>query len=500
MTAEQLRQFLEKKFQIVGMSDLADLTASPVAAYKFFNGLYQKEFQPNQRIVVYTSQEIHNQVISHLYRTVNFIDISNWFVLICSSHDVKSQLEEVCGTSSSDRVPFQNLVLPIKNSSKLCNDFHMPDTICAVPWMNIEIRPNGEISPCCASNFNFGNVSKDKLIDVFNGTETQKLRQKLLNGEKPAGCQGCWDKEKNGLTSMRQHNIKRHKTSFMTKYFEDPQILMLDIKFQNTCNFKCRICNASNSSLFAKEQAKNFGIKLISPKKWSESAEFNQQVNELLPVINNIDMYGGEPFLIKKFSKVLQTAVDLGDAKRIRLHYNSNGSVWPGHLIEFWPHFREIDIHFSIDAIGDRFALQRGATWTDVEQNILRIKNLKFSNVNIAIMPTVSIMNVLYIDEVIAWANQHDFQIFWSHVTNPVEFSLSNMTQAAKDLVIAKHGHSQYPEMQEILTAVNSLPVSNGKGFCQKTQWFDQIRGENFSHSHPEIAKAMGYVYNTNND
>lgn len=500
MTPEKLKQILDKKFQVVGFADLADLTASPVAAFKFFKDMYQPQFDPNQRIVVYTSEPLSNDVLKHLYRTVNFIDISNWFLLICTPNDIQTQLIDVCSTSSSDTVPFQNLVLPLTNSNRLGTNFDMPDTICAIPWMNIEIRSGGEIGPCCMSSYKFGQIGQDKLVDIFHGNDMKKLRQQLLNGEKPPGCNLCWDKEQQGLSSIRQHNIKRLKVPFMTKYFEDPQISTLDIKFQNTCNFKCRICNPTSSSLFADEQSKQFGIKIIPPVKWSENKEFIDQMNQLLPDLHNIDMYGGEPFLIKKFSSVLKTAVESGASKHIRLHYHSNGSVWPDNFIEYWPHFREVDIHFSIDAIGERFELQRGGNWKDVEQNMLRIKNLNLPNLNISIMPTVSVMSVLYIDDVIEWAHQHQFQIFWSHVTNPKEFSLASMTQAAKDLVLTKHAHNQWPELQEILASIASSPASDGRAFCEKTQWFDRVRGENFSNSHPEIAKAMGYVYNSNND
>ena len=100
----------------------------------------------------------------------------------------------------------------------------------------------------------------------------------------------------------------------MLEYFERPQISMLDIKFQTTCNFKCRVCNSSSSSLHAEEQSKFLNIPLVPQLKWSESDSFINQVNSLLPTLTNIDMYGGEPFLLNKFAKVLKQAVVSGVA------------------------------------------------------------------------------------------------------------------------------------------------------------------------------------------
>jgi sulfatase maturation enzyme AslB (radical SAM superfamily) len=215
-----------------------------------------------------------------------------------------------------------------------------------------------------------------------------------------------------------------------------------------------------------------------------------------LPSLENIDMFGGEPFLIKKFATVLRTAVEQGYAKNIRLHYNSNGSIWPEEFVCYWPYFKEVDLHFSIDAVGERFDLQRGGSWHQVEENILRIKNLKLSNLTISLMPTINIMSVYYIDEVYDWATKHNFKLFPSNLSEPSEFSLNNLTKQAQDLIIKKFHNHPWTEMQNVVKLLKSSPPGNSQLFVEKIKWFDSIRQENFAKSHPEIAQAMGYVYN----
>jgi len=207
-------------------------------------------------------------------------------------------------------------------------------------------------------------------------------------------------------------------------------------------------------------------------------------------------MFGGEPFLIKKFANVLQVAVEQGHAKKIRLHYNSNGSIWPSEFIDYWSHFREVDIHFSIDAIGARFELQRGGTWADVENNILQIKNLNFPNMILNLMPTISILNVYYIDEVYDWAKKHNFGLFPQNLIRPMEFSLNNLTKHAQELIIDKFQNHHWTEIQNILEFLKERVPSDGVSFIEKIKSFDTIRRENFADSHKEIAQAMGYVYN----
>jgi MoaA/NifB/PqqE/SkfB family radical SAM enzyme len=216
-----------------------------------------------------------------------------------------------------------------------------------------------------------------------------------------------------------------------------------------------------------------------------------------LPNIHNIDMYGGEPFLIKKFKEVLKLAVENDHASHIRLHYNSNGSIWPKDFLPYWANFKLVDIHFSIDAIGEQFELQRGSQWQTVEANILKLKNLGLPNLTISIMPTVSVMNVYYIDQVYDWATKHGFPIFVSHARGK-GIELQNLTSQAKSMIVEKFKDHPWSEMQQIIKIIQTLPDNDGKDFQAKIEFFDRVREENFSKSHPEIANAMGYVYNTN--
>jgi MoaA/NifB/PqqE/SkfB family radical SAM enzyme len=352
---------------------------------------------------------------------------------------------------------------------------------------------NGTITSCCMTNdLRLGNIQTDSLESAFNSAAAVQLRQDLLNGIKSTHCRSCWKVEDQGLTSIRLHNEKRLKKSFLLKSIKRPEINTLDIKFNNVCNFKCRICSSGSSSLYAYEEHKFKGVPLISQPNWGEGDKFLKQLDLHIDRLNNIDMYGGEPFLMKKFAVTLKSAVDKGVAKNIRLHYNSNGSVWPEEFIKYWPHFRLVDIHFSIDDIGQRFELERGGNWDEVEKNIISLKNLNLPNLKIQIMPTISIMNIYYIDELYDWAQEHNFPIFVSHVRGK-GFELENLTCEARNLVIEKYKNHPWDEMKKIVESISDAPPGNPNRFIESTKWFDTVREENFSTSHPEIARAMKY-------
>jgi radical SAM protein with 4Fe4S-binding SPASM domain len=496
ISIEQLEQTLSEQYVLKCFVDLADLSVSPTAAYKHFQSCYQEVFDNNDRLVFYTTDVISDKFLQHLYQSANLIDISNCFVLICSPHDISATVTDIAHQYFADLSAFCTLQLSFDLTDKLQDSFVVSDTICPLPWRHLEVSPQGEIRPCCVYSSIVGNVNNVSLKETFYGNEISTLRQDLLSGKKPSGCKQCWIAEDNGLISYRRRYMGLLSKELLTVDLDHYNIKSLDIKPGNTCNFKCRICSPLYSSLFA-EESKKSGTIFAKTINWAESdSKTINEIIELLPTLTNIDMYGGEPFLIKPLIRLVEHAVDQGYAKNMRLHYNSNGSVYPEKFIEYWKKFEHVDIHFSIDNIGNKFEIERGGSWNQVESNIKQLINLKLPNVEISIMPTISIMNIFYLDEVLQWASNLNLSVNPSYVTNPIGFNLKNLTVDAKDLIIKKFQHHQWPEMQNILAYIKSNPDSDGQEFTKLCNHFDHLRNQNFANSHPEVAKAMGYVYN----
>jgi MoaA/NifB/PqqE/SkfB family radical SAM enzyme len=479
--------------------DLSSITGSPQALYQLLHKHYQQVFEPSDRLVFYTSHPIPCELLTHLYRATNLIDISNCFILLCTPQNVLNDVIDTAKIYSTDSVPFDTLIVPsLHDTRELLDQYTLPDTICPLPWMHLEIKHDGLISPCCVFQGVVGNINNEKIQDVFNNQSMASIREDFLKGKKHPGCNLCWNKENQGLTSDRTYHVRLLKSELLTKFLSEPTITSLDIKPGKTCNFKCRICGPQASSLHVSERDQFLKINSVPTENWIDNDDYINQLINLLPNLKNIDMYGGEPFLIKKFNLILKTAIDKNYAGGIRLHYNTNGSIYPQNLIEHWKHFQHIDIQVSIDNIGQRFELERGGSWHDVENNIKKMLALDLPSVNISIMPAISIMNVFYIGELLEWAKSLELPVNPIYVSYPEEFSIKNLTKNAKEILTNKYKNHSWPEIKNILSTINSTPDSSGLEFIKKTQYFDSIRKENFSNSHPEIANAMGYVYNKN--
>lgn len=491
MTIDELRLLLSKQYTIKCFVDLEQMSTAPSAIYQQFESCYQSVFDNQDRLIFYTTDIISDKLLQHLYQAADLADISNYFVLICSPHNIRDQL---LGIAKQDS--FQSFQVSFDSTKKLQDNFYVPDTMCPMPWMHLEVSTVGQVRPCCVYFTEVGNVKDASLNDTFYNSKMSDLRDAFLSGKRPSGCQHCWRLESKGLSSNRTWHMSLLKKQLLTVNLENPTIRSLDIKPGNTCNFKCRICNPVSSSLFAQESNKIQNIAVKTYNWAEENSAIMNEISDLLPNLTNIDMYGGEPFLIKPLLRLVKQAVDLRYSKNIRLHYNSNGSVYPEKFIDYWKKFKHVDIHFSIDNIGDRFELERGGSWNQVDSNINQLINLKLPNIKISIMPAISIMNIFYIDELLQWADRLSLPVNPLYVTDPIGFDLRNLTEDAKVLIINKFQNHQWPEMKNILNHIKSAPGSNGQEFIKLCKHFDHLRNQNFANSHPEVAEAMGYVYN----
>lgn len=392
--------------------------------------------------------------------------------------------------------------------------------ICILPWVSVETTPTGTMRPCCLST---SEITHDgQLLSVDQGLSTAyksdsmvQLRQQFIRGEQPAGCERCWAEENAGRTSKRQWHLRKfaNQTAKVNWYDTQPdQLWFLDLKLGNICNLKCRICGTWSSSRWAQEEIdfqtvtdpkQTRAYHQLKQGQWPrQSDNFWQDLRSLLPQVRYFEFTGGEPFLIKEHIALLQQAVDLGLAKEISIHYNTNGTVWDQDLVAVWQHFKSVEIAFSIDNMGTRFELERsGAKWSDVCENVARAKSLRQQNKNIKLQVcmTINIQNVFYFDELSNWALEQGFDMIYVNMLHdPPHMNIGHMTKEAVDLITNKLKNTEFHfvlqnDVQGIIRFIQNGAGSNGQDFCNFMKRTDVNREENFSVTHPEIARAMGY-------
>jgi len=284
---------------------------------------------------------------------------------------------------------------------------------CVAPWMTLNIRQDGQVSPCCVCEYVYGDINKKSLWEIWNDEPIRKFREGMINGTPHKNCEVCYNNQAAGKSSMRedtirnlwtpmgdQYQIDNFKERFLTnttsEYMDDyimeisesshprrggevdvrnfvyqtnddysvnePGFIFWDLKLSNKCNFKCRMCSWTASSSFELEQ---FGK--ISGK-WNAAEKTYEEVEPYLGVVEHLYFSGGESIIIDEHWKIMDKLIELDRNNKVTVAYNSNFSnlVYKGrHIFDLWDEFnREMQVHISVDGVGARGELiRKGFKW-----------------------------------------------------------------------------------------------------------------------------------------
>lgn len=366
----------------------------------------------------------------------------------------------------------------------------------------LRINTNGECTSCCLQTVNYKNennetlnIRKNTFDEIINSSSAKQIRENLKQGKRDINCRQCWSLEDAGLQSKRLLD-NHHRAS---------EGLLLDLCMGTTCNIKCRTCGPESSAQWNKEYWDiNKSYNEISTYKdykgflktfndaFDEDSLVWKELENNKKDIRWIDMYGGEPMMMKKQWKFLELLIEDDLAKNISLHYNTNGTIWDDEKYNILKEFKHISIDFSIDGIKDRYEFMRHpAVWEEVIQNMETIKNIKDFKCQIA--HTVSTLNVWYINEIYMWFKGWD--IYLNMVHGPPEYNISNIPEDIKKVITEKIGIKE--KYQPVLDFMNSkISNFNFQSFIDKTKQHDDYRGENYNAVFPEfsdVLKEHGY-------
>ena len=122
-------------------------------------------------------------------------------------------------------------------------------------------------------------------------------------------------------------------------------------------------------------------------------------------------------------------------------------------------------------------------------ENIQRYQQVG-SNVHISVTVTVSIYNVLYLDQIHNFFNSLGINCSFNLLHNPESMNIRALPEAAKlgvkDHLLAKFDN---PLKQSIVDFME-LPLDN-KDFFHVTKQIDQQRNQSFANTFPEMYKLI---------
>jgi sulfatase maturation enzyme AslB (radical SAM superfamily) len=390
-------------------------------------------------------------------------------------------------------------------------------TFCMHPFTGLATREDGAVKVCCRSA-PIGNIQDNTLEEIWNNDTMRLVRQQVLHGERPEVCRPCFDLEDQGVESLRQRhingvipesriNLYPHALNGMDHNFNMPfEFPTMEIKLNNLCNLKCRMCNPTDSTSWNDwEQVEEFykkennylvgNIQRLNLVRKPYLDAFDDTDNwwssfeKLLPHFRRVEFAGGEPLMDPQHYRILDMLKPY--AKNIEIKYATNATtlgIKGGRTIhDYWPYFKSVAVNVSIDGIHDVYNYIRGnGDFNDIEKNIKEIQTIP--NVSRIVGAfTAQAGNILQAAECIDYfLNEMDI-VFYSHrVSYPNCLSAQVLPQELKDLAISRleavsKQISTFPKIQKlpILEKITQQQITDNINYLrakdQHNLWADFV-------------------------
>ena len=419
----------------------------------------------------------------------------------------------------------------------------MTSKFCPLPWNHIASHPAGYVTLCCEADHtglrsasyditdpsifdgqpSFYNLKFHKLNDVMNSDSFKAVRLKMLNGEEPEPCKGCYRKEERGLQSKRVRETANFPT--MTEELarsitqEDgsitPRIEFVELRLGNICNLRCVTCNPLSSSQWRSDYLKlaekfdflrdkyqmmdkgrfttwpiGYADSNVFELDWPESEIFWDDLSELSRDLKVIYINGGEPTLIKKHWEFLHNLVAQDLAKNIELNYSINMTNIPTFAPALWAAFKKVRVSCSIDAVGEKNTYIRYPTnWDDVVANYAKLRD---SKVEVSITQTISALNYDSLDEFAEFFKGS--YIHYNFVNDPAYYSPAVIPKEYRDELHKRYAATLPGYLQTQLVKEfggRQTDETNLSTLKQVTKQLDEIRKTNFNETFSELSKVI---------
>ena len=302
------------------------------------------------------------------------------------------------------------------------------------------------------------------------------------------GCSNCERLELSNEVSFRTGMNQGLQITGQTNLSGPARI---DLMFDISCNLACRICGPNISTYWQRHLKEN--------KLWNQPISAPRQKNEVIDALAKLDLSnlrqlvfcGGETLLGQAYWDVAEwLGNNVPNARQqLTLCFQTNGTqpILPKNF-DIIEKFHLVKLHISLDGVGDKFNYQRWpAKWAQVTDNILNLRETLPGNVMFVVEETISIFNLLYLQELEKWVAENFTTNREGDVVNHTKhlvsgtFNLQNMSQEYVDVV------KQSPQKNLIPSNWKENPVAI-QNMLAEIKKFDALRNESFEKVLPELA------------
>jgi sulfatase maturation enzyme AslB (radical SAM superfamily) len=362
------------------------------------------------------------------------------------------------------------------------------DLYCSLIHGGLELNFKGgqaTAQHCCLRP---GRFNIDPNTDFWKDPKFIPLRKLNDQNRWAPGCENCESVESIGLPSFRTG--MNSGLSGSKGNLSGPT--RIDLMFDISCNIACRTCGTHSSTFWQKH--------LKQHNEWTTPISVGQNHSTVIAALEQLDLSnlqmlvfsGGETLLGNSHWEVAKWLADHvpNAQQQLTLCFQTNGTqpINPRNY-EVIHKFRLVKLHLSLDGVGEQFEYLRWpASWNQVVDNILEIRNSAPSNMMFHIEETVSIFNLYYTQRLESWAQKNfainregDVVNHNKHVAHGT-FALANCTQEYVNAM-------QQSEYKNLIPKNWKENPSRISAMMDSIRKFDTFRSQSFAHTFPEVAK-----------
>ena len=296
---------------------------------------------------------------------------------------------------------------------------------------------------------------KDNPSALHNTMQKKKERALMLVGEKPKGCQYCWNVEGLGGDHISDRHIRNealYRPEMVQSIVENPWTQnvnpdYIEISFSNECNFKCGYCHPKHSSSYYSE-IKQFGpyntvknhrntidwftVHQEEENPWIEA--WWKWWPEMSKTLNILRITGGEPLMHRSTWRLFDQLRE-EPKPHLELNLNSNLGVKTAMVEKLADNVKDLvannrikafKVFSSMDTWGRRAEYIRTGLKLDLWEKNLDIFITKTAS-PITFMCTFNILSVTsyisFLEKVLEWRTKYK-DVYAGHTIQPIIFDV----------------------------------------------------------------------------
>lgn len=295
-------------------------------------------------------------------------------------------------------------------------------TMCHAPFTTLDFSPEGYVTPC--NHFWRCLDTADEhfsILELWNGAQMEALRERMINYTvDPNECNHCVRQIGSGQCAQAFSVVQFDSRPASERRPLYPKRLIF--RMSNSCNLACIMCNGQTSSRIRREFEK------LPPVEPHYGERFFADLEEILPHVEHVEFYGGEPFLVREHVRIFELIKSTG--AQCSIYVNTNATVLNPKTRAFLEELNFRVIAISMDAVSPevheriRYGL-RSKVFYDTVNYLLDLRRRK--GLFIVLNVTEHRKNWFELPEVFRFAERHELDLHINTCIHPENVTLYSL-------------------------------------------------------------------------